>query len=331
MDYFECLRDFQGVNVETMRPEGFLNRSEEGSQKKCTQVSEGSGWKEVPKCPVCRSEKRKLEFTKFDIDILRCEDCTLRYVSKVPADTKDIYSDASYVDSLYQGYMTNYEYRKKRFGEERIRLIQKFVSPGSSKRLLDLGCGTGWFLDCVREAGFEVHGQELGKHVAARTAERLGISLYSCPVSEIPPSEPFDVITLFDLIEHVPDPLDLLYSAKRLLKPGGILMVLTPNFDSLAIRVMKELSNLIAPCEHLTYFTPKSVKVVIEQAGLDLLYLKTRGIDMADLKSYFEYRGALGTAKVCQAFYNVVQPFIDSANRGNHLRFIAQLKVSSKE
>jgi len=322
MGYSDCLKDFRSIDVGIMRPPGFLKNHLSDSESKFNCVGRSSGWKELTGCPLCGSENYTVEFTKFGIDIVACDTCTLRYSKQIPSDIKEVYSTDDYAKTLENNYMKNYEYRQKRFGTERMALIQQFVPDKKKFRLLDLGCGSGWFLDYVRQQGCDVAGQELGKKVAEWTHHRLGVPILNCPLSDIPDEENFDVITMFDLIEHVEDPIRFVLDAKKHLRHDGILVLFTPHFDSLAMRVMKERSSLVTPSEHLTFFTKRSVEKLSQITGMDLCYCRTFGIDLGDLKSFFEEQGMKDTAEACLKLYDLIQPIVDAAFCGNHMRFI---------
>ena len=322
--YQACLAQFNTINLDEMRPRGFLEKITKLSEEKHSKIKNKQGWKEVTACPVCASSKRKKEFSKFGVGIVCCEECSLRYGTMIPVNTGDLYSDSIYLPAAIESYQKNVSYRKERFGKERIALIARLIRNPEGKHIFDIGCGTGWFLEVAKEHGFEIHGQEFGKELARWTEDKLGIKIFNKPISEMPSGNNFDVITMFDLIEHVPDPLQLIVDCKRVLKKGGIILVFTPNFDSLSVHIMKEAHNIIVPAEHLMYFTKRSVEVMTERAGLNLVYFKTCGIDLGDLKSYYEWRGEDAAARVCKDMYDLVQPVVDNAGAGNHLRFSLQ-------
>ena len=322
MGYNEFFAGFKSIDLNEMRPAGFLEKITQLSKDINLKVSQKQGWKRENACPVCSSSECEKAFSKFGIDIVCCKACSLCYSAEVPANTEDIYSDNIYLPAAIESYMKNVSYRKERFGRERVELISRQIGNPHGKRLLDIGCGTGWFLEVAREYGFEVYGQELGKELAKWTNERLGVKIFSKTISEISSQIQFDVITMFDLLEHVPEPLQLISDCKRLLNKDGILLVFTPNFDSLSIHVMKEHSNLIAPAEHLTCFTKKAVEVLASKAELEVVHYQTCGIDLGDLKSYYEWLGERSLELACQQMYNLIQPLVDTSGAGNHMRFI---------
>jgi 2-polyprenyl-3-methyl-5-hydroxy-6-metoxy-1,4-benzoquinol methylase len=322
MGYSHCLADFKSINLEEMRPAGFLADINRLCEDKQSRVKHG--WKQVEQCPVCGSAQRLQEFSKYGIGIFQCLDCTLRYSGKIPNLTEDIYSNAAYLPAAQKSYMENVSYRKERFGKERLELIRIHMGDLKGKKILDVGCGTGWFLETAKEQGMEIFGQELGKELREWTENRIGTDIFSCGIEEIDPDFCFDVITMFDVLEHVPDPLQLVRHSKRLLDEDGILLIFTPNFDSLSIYVMKEHSNLIAPAEHLTYFTKKSVEVLAQKTDMKITYFRTCGIDLGDLKSFYEYNACHELSESCQQLYGCIQPIVDASGAGNHMRFILE-------
>jgi 2-polyprenyl-3-methyl-5-hydroxy-6-metoxy-1,4-benzoquinol methylase len=86
-------------------------------------------------------------------------------------------------------------------------------------------------------------------------------------------------------LEHVSDPRALLSAIRAHLNPGGVALLFTPNFDSLGIALLREQSSLIMPAEHLFYFTPVSLRRLIEGTPLDILEFQTKGMDIADVYS----------------------------------------------
>ena len=321
MGYKNCLTGFQPIDLQEMRPPGFLDRITHLIELKHSKVAKKQGWKNVAACPLCSSPERAPEFSKFGIEIVCCEKCTLRYSSQIPVCTEDVYSDESYLPAAIESYMENVAYRKSRFGRERVDLIVQHIGNPAGKSLLDIGCGTGWFLEVARERGFEIFGQELGKELAQWTGERLGIEIFE----EIPTDARFDAITMFDVIEHVPDPLQLILDCKKVLSRGGIIVGIAPNFDSLCVHLMKERATLIIPAEHPTYFTKKAIEILAKKVNLNLIFFKTCGIDLGDMKSYYESEGDHDTALACEKLYTFIQPAVDAAGAGNYLRFILQV------
>jgi 2-polyprenyl-3-methyl-5-hydroxy-6-metoxy-1,4-benzoquinol methylase len=144
-------------------------------------------------------------------------------------------------------------------------------------QLLDVGCGTGHFLELAsRIEGWEVTGVELSDYAAKEATQRVG-----CPVhvgtldAAAFPSETFDVVTLWYVLEHVAHPKALLVEVHRVLQPNGIVLVAVPNLHYL--RIKRSLLGLVSKAEgmfhldeHLFHYTPKTLARLLEATGFEL-------------------------------------------------------------
>lgn len=323
MSYLKAKEDFYSINLAKMRQKGFLKTILDRQKNNKEAVDKNHGWKERNCCPLCGSSNRSFQFEKFGMSLYQCLDCEIGYFDSVPINTNDVYSADHALNDAQTAYLNNKNYRMERFAKERLDLIKNNIGMETNNvNILDVGCGTGWFLEAAKERGYSVFGLELGEELSRFTAERLDIIVYNLELEQLEVDTGFDVITMFDLIEHVKNPLQQIQAAKNLLNEGGIILIFTPNFDSVAIQTMKEKSNLIMPAEHLTYFTKKSIDKLAELADMNLTYFVTKGIDIGDLKGYFDYTGNLNLEEACMELYDVIQPVIDHSNSGNHLRCI---------
>lgn len=321
-----ALQNYLNIDLNSMRPAGFLDK--EASQIGITvaNVDRGSGWMPNVVCPACQSENRHPIMERFGRKVMQCRDCGIGYMEAFPANLGDVYSHEGYNDTQETNYLHNVDYRKKRFAMERLTIIRRHITKAAiDTRLLDVGCGTGWFLEVAMQEGFVAYGLELGKEIAAATSKRLKIKVFTETLQEMPVSEKFDVITLFDLLEHVPDPKAVLRSVREHLNPGGIALIFCPNLDSVGMRILQERSSLVMPAEHLFYFTPKSLRRLIEQTPLEVVEFMTKGMDIPDMMSHYrddkeskEISGFL--SEHCQT----LQAVIDHAGCANHMRFVVR-------
>lgn len=317
MSYKKAVQEFLEIDVASMRPADFISMMNKAKSDWVIRVKGKSGYRPQNTCPVCGSTKRELTIPlPEELNIYQCQDCTLAYVDPFPVYSGDVY-EKTYFDKSLAAYDSMRGYRIKRFGMERIALIQKYVKQG---KLLDVGCGVGWFLEAAKTEGFEIFGQEISKELGEYTSELLGIKVFSEELTDI--NEKFDVITMFDLIEHVMDPKLLVEQSKKLLNPGGIIVAFTPNYDSLGIQFLKENSSLVCPPAHLTYFTKESVQKLASDTGLELVHLETKGMDIADIHAYYNFIGKTEAAEEFYNLFNQLQAIVDSAGAANHMRFV---------
>lgn len=317
MSYSKALNEFLEIDIASMRPPDFIAKMNQAKSDWVERVKNKSGYRPQSTCLVCGTSDRELKFDLHNgISVYQCTSCTLAYVDPFPVYAGDVY-EKTYFDKSLVSYDSMREYRIQRFGMERIRLIQRFTDKG---KLLDIGCGVGWFLEAAKSAGFEIFGQEISQELAEFTQEKLDIKVFSENLEVI--TEKFDVITMFDLLEHVMDPLKLIEQSKELLNPNGIIVIFTPNFDSLGIQLLKENSSLVCPPAHLTYFTKESAHKLASLTSMELVHLETKGMDIGDIHAYYNHIGKKEAAEEMFKIFTELQGIVDLSGSGNHMRFV---------
>jgi SAM-dependent methyltransferase len=155
----------------------------------------------------------------------------------------------------------------RRYYATRRRIVERAVAgPG---RILDVGCATGNFLDAMRAAGWRAQGVEPSVEAAAYARERLGLDVLTGRLEDAAlPSGAFDVVTLWDVLEHVHEPRATLAEAARLLRPGGALILGLPNPDSLEARLLGPHWIGWDLPRHLNLFRPALLRAQLATMGL---------------------------------------------------------------
>ena len=164
-------------------------------------------------------------------------------------------------------------------------------------RILDVGCGAGHFLAVAESRGWKGTGVEVSRSaldLLARTRLERG-SRFQVIQTDLEkaglPERSFDAVTLFEVLEHLDDPLSLFRKSSALLNEGGLLYFTTPNGDSLSRRLLKGRWRVIAG-EHRCLFNPASIRWALESAGLSPVFLRTKNIDLPELLSKLRGRRA---------------------------------------
>ncbi|MBA3733327.1 class I SAM-dependent methyltransferase [Patescibacteria group bacterium] len=180
----------------------------------------------------------------------------------------DVY-DKTYFSGADKGFgYVDYDLDKQPMIPVFKKYLEIISSLGIKKgKLLDVGCATGFFMNIAKDFGFEVYGVEMSDF-AAQKGRDAGLNIITGPLegSNYPDSH-FDVITMCDVLEHVSSPKDVLAEAKRILKKGGVLMVNTPDSESLWSRLFGSRWHLILPPEHLHYFSPFTLNYYLSNHG----------------------------------------------------------------
>lgn len=142
------------------------------------------------------------------------------------------------------------------------------VPRGAPPRLLDAGCGPGYFVRAARDAGFDACGVEVSRYAVEFAQRELGVDVRHGTVS-VPdlPAGSFDVVTMWDVIEHLPEPLAALRAVAGVLRPGGLFMLSTGDYASLVARLSGRHWHLFNLPEHLWFFTPGSLRRLLRRAG----------------------------------------------------------------
>ncbi len=149
-------------------------------------------------------------------------------------------------------------------------------------RLLEVGCGAGHFLAAAARHGFEAWGTEISRSGIA-LLEGRGLRVLAGALPELDlPDQHFDAVVLFEVLEHLEDPGRYLCECARIVRPGGGLLVTTPNFGSLSRRLLGERWRVVDP-EHLVLFTARGLGAALERSGFRCLSLASRNVDPTEL------------------------------------------------
>ena len=229
-------------------------------------------------CGLCGSEDFDLKFKDGLFSVVTCRACNLTYVTPRLANSdliEHVYNEGYWSSDAAKtrGYT---DYRKDaelylRTYRKRLAVVNRhFKKPG---RVLDVGCAAGYFLAVMQSEGWDVTGLEPSGPIRTQAAERIGESNVIAGLLGEVDLEPgsYDLITLWDVLEHIPDPVAALALARELLAPGGKLLIETQNVDSRAANVLGPKWQHYKHTEHIYHFNPSTLGEVLRRAGLRVL------------------------------------------------------------
>lgn len=214
--------------------------------------------------------------------LVKCKNCGLVYVGQQP-EAEELY--ALYGETYFHndesgevGY-TNYikdEANIRRTVNRRFEHIEKFVKPG---RLLDVGCAMGFFIDEASKRGWQVEGMDVSHFAVQYVKERFGHEAYQGSLKTLDLEEgAYDLVTMFDVIEHVPDPKGYMVEVGKLLKSGGIFELATPDVDSIPAKLTgKRWIGYKLSEEHVYYFSVNTLRQMLDFAGFDVVHVRHIG------------------------------------------------------
>lgn len=239
-------------------------------------------------CNLCGKRKFIIVHSQVKTDILRCQNCSLVFRDPIPAkkEIEKIYNQKKYLDNKYfiglkNGYSLNHPVVK--LYQKELNRINNILTSGN---ILDIGCAYGVFLDLAKKMGWNPQGIEISKKSSQYARKYFNLPIFTGTLKQANlKSDNFNLITMWDVIEHLSDPTSDLKKIYRLLKKDGIIMILTVNFDSLMGR-MANLSNktksYLYDIQHNYFFTFSTLQKMLKKNG----FKKIQQIDSLEAQIY---------------------------------------------
>lgn len=214
-------------------------------------------------------------------EVLECMYCGFKHLNPLPSpEVLDEFYKKQYYDSHKTDYISNQlaeeEYLSVVF-KERLEFLAKY---SRDRDILDIGCGAGAFLNAAQKSGWNSFGVE-PSDLAVNKALETGIKVFNGTFDEfyVSNQRTFDVVQLKNVLEHVPDPIDMLRKCYQILKSGGVLYVEVPNdYDLIqrcGVKIVGERNHWVSIPDHINYFNFKSLKKLVGKLGFKIIKLDT--------------------------------------------------------
>ena len=237
-------------------------------------------------CNLCGSSETKLVALRSDgLRVVECLNCGLAYLNPRPADDvisrlydREYYGGADHLKSYSMpDYFENAQRsleEKTHFGFKLIDTIAEY-QPLKDSRLLDVGCAFGAFLVIARSYGSKAEGVELCDFSASLGRERFGVDIKTGTLRSVGyRKHRFDIITMFELIEHLPDPSAFLREIHRILKNGGLICISTPNYHC-HLKYGSRWLGFTKSFEHIFFFDDGSLGALLRKPGFEVIHSET--------------------------------------------------------
>ena len=224
----------------------------------------------VRPCPGCGGHQSRTEFEEPPFVLVKCSDCSTVFLANPPSEDQlydEYYSSVEPQPDEYRASSPN-ELLQELFAinTQRVKRITQLKPSG---RLLDVGCGRGYFLKSAEAEGYDAFGVDVSEKAVTYAREQFGLHADVRSMDDlIAAGEEYDVITLWHVLEHFADPLGALEAIRTLLKPGGLCVIEVPNLHSLKFMISStkwEGGN--HPLYHRTFFTASTLRNVLQKSG----------------------------------------------------------------
>lgn len=246
---------------------------------------------DVP-CNLCGNQATTVRYAAVaridtpSTQVVACDRCGLVYLNPRLARLADNFTmDEAYLRKFYLPYYQDLgiltpaleldAVENQRFHQDALAEMQPYRD---SNRVLDVGCAVGLFLAAARANGWECFGVEPSHHLGEYGRAHFGLSIVEGELAgaKFAPNS-FDVITLWDVTEHLLDPMATYRLVHGLLRPGGLLMLRMPNWQSLAREMLGPNWEMFVT-DHFYYFTPDTLRALLQQAGFAPKYVTANGL-----------------------------------------------------
>ena len=248
----------------------------------------------VINCPLCGAKHHAIKYVKkfmqYDYKIVQCNSCNLVFVNPQPDATllERIYSDDYFKSEKatrigYTDYFGKEREYRQEAGKRNLELVEKHHTKREESTLLDIGCAGGFFLEVARNKEWIVKGIEISDYAAQFARNEL--KLKNVKTGELRDghykNNEFDVITMFDVIEHILEPIAEMKEISRIMKTGGILVMDTPNIES--DTACKQGENFwLLKADHLIYFSPETMTKLLTESGFTVIEISKRLVSKWD-------------------------------------------------
>ena len=230
------------------------------------------------RCPGCQANAWRYLTRKNAYAVFRCRTCSTLSVGSSQGIPAAIYNKEYFSGATHGHGYVDYDADKAAMRDVFLSYFALFKRYGINKgKLLDIGAATGYFVQLALEQGFRASGIEISDY-AAELGRQKGLDVATGTLRSVElPSSSFDVITLFDVIEHVEDPEADMQRVASLLVPNGFAIINTPDASSTYARLLGSKWHLIVPPEHLYCFSRRGFTQLLERVGLKVVLMTTIG------------------------------------------------------
>jgi SAM-dependent methyltransferase len=279
-------------------------------------------------CLLCNKSNADKFLTYKNYKLFDCKKCGLvsPNIDLKKLESKEVYDDKAYIIDTTREILATYEYRKRQYAPERLDYILEKTGLTIKKvRLLDLGCGPGYFISYLKDKKIKYKGLELADFLV-EICKKGGLNVEKSDLKD-EKDKSYNVITMFDVLEHLTDPIGLFKEMNSKLTKGGYILAYTPNIHSIAFNLMGSNQNLLYPFQHVAFFDKKSLDYLAKKTGYKIHSIDYYGLDIMDYFCMKSYDNKHDYLKELNEFIPAIQAVIDKQNLSNHMRVLFKKNV----
>ncbi len=265
--------------------------------------------------------------------LFSCNSCGLIQCTKIPSYQllSDFYNDTLYSDFYQSHVIDNHNKRKELFGRQRVTDWINFFGKNTPQNVLEIGCGSGFTLSAAKDNGFEVTGLELNQKCVDFCHKQGLFSVYNESLEEFTKKSDvkFDIVGMYDVLEHLTNPRETIQNIKNLLKPGGLLSIYVPNSNSFIINILdSSRTQWVWQPFHLSYFNEASLGYLLKDFGFQAVHVDTVGMDIYDICNFLGQSNTINSKTVepdrIWDAQQELQKKIDTLGLGSILRYFSR-------
>ncbi|MDD5069566.1 MAG: class I SAM-dependent methyltransferase [Candidatus Omnitrophica bacterium] len=277
-------------------------------------------------CPVCNSSDSTIIFKKLGFEHVRCSSCDMIYTKQVLKEDilKDYHKSHNLTDAhhLMIASPMNEELDILRF-DYCLDIILSKVN--NIHKVLDIGCGLGVFLERSKKRGMDITGIELNEY-ASNVAREKGIKIYNDILENIKFNKKFDMITLWNVLEHIVCPREFLTCLTRNLNDKGLLVIEIPNINGFATMLLREKSTTFGGDQHVNFFSLKGLNKFLSDFSYDNIHAQTYISEIMTAINYLDYQDPYTGQTPSNKFSGITPEWINSNMMGHRLFCLYQLE-----
>tara|TARA_E500000178_G_C17025069_1_gene757580 strand:+ start:175 stop:1173 length:999 start_codon:yes stop_codon:yes gene_type:complete len=277
-------------------------------------------------CHLCKKKQNSKFLSYKKYQLRKCKKCGVIFnnLNITKFQTSDFFkkNKINFKD-FKEEMIKTFNYRKKNFGLERLRYIKNKIFPNRKNfNVLDLGCGSGYFISVLKDNNIKNKGIDLdSSRINFCKSKKLNVQVSNLSDEK---NNTYDLITMFDAIEHFYDPIKELKIAAKKLKPKSFILAYTPNIHSLSFELMRSDLNLLAVFRHICFFNYNSLRYLSKKAGLKIKSIEYYGLDVKDYFQSIEFKQNIKLNNRLKHFADLTQSIIDNQKLSNSMRIIFQ-------